>query len=66
MPKEKKIPYLERQSPFHGGEFPSSQVPFLKSTAFMPLTLPSSLHPLPAKKDIYLHKDHIKGTVSPD
>jgi hypothetical protein len=47
---KRKIPYLERRSLVHGGEFPSSQVPCLKSTAFMPLALPSPLHPLPAKR----------------
>jgi hypothetical protein len=57
--QKKQIPYLERRSPFHGAEFPSSQVPCLKSTAFMPLTLPSPPHPFPAKKNIYLHKDDI-------
>jgi hypothetical protein len=57
--KRKKISYLERHSPIHGGEFPSSQVPCLKSTAFIPLALPSPPHPLPAKKDIYLHTDDI-------
>jgi hypothetical protein len=38
-----------------GGEFPSSQVPCLKSTAFMPPALPSPL--LPAKRTfIYTQK----------
>ncbi len=46
---KEKILYLERQSPVHGGEFPSSQIPCLKSTAFMPLALPSPRQPHPAK-----------------
>ncbi len=48
LKEKKKLPCLERWSPVHGGEFPSSQVPCLNSTAFMPPALPSPL--LPAKR----------------
>ncbi len=47
-----KYLYLERWSLVHGGHFPSSQAPCLKSTAFAPLAFPSLTppHPLPAKR----------------
>ncbi len=53
---KRKNSYLERRSSFHGDEFPSPQFPCLKSIAF---TLPSTLHPLPAEKDIHLYTDDI-------
>jgi hypothetical protein len=56
--KKSVFPYLEMQSLVHGGESPSSLVPCLKSTAFMPLALPSPWHPLHANRTfiyIYLH-----------
>jgi hypothetical protein len=42
--------YLESQSLAHGSESPTSLVPCLKLTAFMPLTLPLPLRPLPANR----------------
>ncbi len=48
--KTEKYPYLEGRSPVHGGEFPSSQVPCLKSTAFAPLALPSPTAPASRQK----------------
>jgi hypothetical protein len=57
---KEKILYLERRSPVHGGEFPSSQIPCLKSLPLYPLALPAPLHPLPAKRTfIYVHTDDI-------
>ncbi len=56
MLKEKCL-YLETRSPVHGEEFPSSQVPCLKSTAFMPLTLTPA--PASRQKKIHLHIDDI-------
>jgi hypothetical protein len=50
MLQEEKIPYLERWSSLHGGKSLSSQVTCLKSTAFMPLSLPSTKQPLPVKR----------------
>jgi hypothetical protein len=58
LKEREKIPYLERWSPVHGGEYPSSQVPCLKSTAFMPLALLSPCICFPSK-DIYLYRDNI-------
>jgi hypothetical protein len=48
--ERKKTPLLEMRSPVQGGEYPSSQVPCLKTTAFKPLALPSPPHPLPTKR----------------
>jgi hypothetical protein len=52
---KEKIPYLERQAPVHGGEFPSSQVPSLEPTACMPLALRSPPRPLPPKGHLFTH-----------
>jgi hypothetical protein len=58
--ERKKYPFLERQSALvFGGEFPSSQVPCLKSTVFVPLALPSATSPASRKKGIYLHTGDI-------
>jgi hypothetical protein len=63
--KELKYPYLEGRSLDHGGEFPSSQVPYLKSTAVAPLALPSPPAPASSQKDIYLHTDDINMPANP-
>ncbi len=57
--KELIYPSLERQSLDHCGDFPSSQVPYLKSTAFVLLALSSPPAPASRQKDIYLHTDDI-------
>ncbi len=56
---------MERQSLDHGGEFPSSQVPCLKSSSFAPLALPSHIAPASRGQDIYLHTDDINMPATP-
>ncbi len=63
--REKIYPYLKRRSPAHGGESPSSLVPCLKSTVFMPLALPSPPHLLSRQQDIYLQTDNINMLATP-
>jgi hypothetical protein len=65
LKERKKNYYLERRSLVHGGEFPFSQVPCLKTTAFAPLALPSPLAPTSHQKDIYLHTDDINMPTTP-
>jgi hypothetical protein len=52
--KNNVYPYLEKRSLAYGGEFPSSLVPCLKSTAFTPLLPPppSPPHPLPTNRTL--------------
>jgi hypothetical protein len=64
--KEGKYPYLEGRSLVHGGNFPFSQVPCLKSIALAPLALPSPPVPASRQKDIYLHTDDINMPAPPD
>jgi hypothetical protein len=63
--QEKKFPHMERRSLDHGGQSSSSLVPCLRSTVFMPFALPSPLHPLSCKEDIYLHTDNINTPAPP-
>jgi hypothetical protein len=47
--------YLERLSLVHGGEFPSSQVPCLKSTALVPLAFASPSAAASCQQCIYFY-----------
>jgi hypothetical protein len=47
---KKNIPLLGKVVLAHDGKSPSPLVPCLKSTAFLPLALPSPLYPLPANR----------------
>ncbi len=64
LKKEKQPTYLGRQSFFHGGKFPSTQVPCSKSTASAPLAFlspPSPPTPTSSLQSIYFltYKDDI-------
>jgi hypothetical protein len=57
---KKKCTLTWKGGPFaHGGEFPSSLVFCLKSTAFKPLALLSPPHLFSCQQYIYLHTDDI-------